>query len=74
MTSRGLLGSLVEPGLEVGNLVLEQVLLRSVHEPAVGDADSDEDANHERQENGGQRGDVVAKIEHQDSAPVWHRA
>ena len=71
---RGLLRCLVESRPQIGYLVVEQARLRLVHEAAIRDADADEDADHERQEHGGQRGDVVTEIEHQDSAPVWHRA
>src|SRR4051794_10725948 len=68
------LGRLVELGLELRHALLEQAPLRAVDEPAVGDPDPDEDPDHQREEDGGQRGDVVAEVEHQRSAPVWHRA
>jgi len=64
---------LVRASLERGDLVLEVAPLRFVDEPTPRDADADEDADDEREEDGGKRGDVVAKIEHQRVGAVSQR-
>ena len=52
---------------EVVDLRLEVLALRIVDESAPGEADADEDAEHERDEDRGQRCHVVAEVEHASS-------
>ncbi len=49
---------------QLGDLLVEILALDVVDEAAAGQADPDEDADHEREEDGRQRGDVVAEVEH----------
>jgi hypothetical protein len=65
---------LVGSRLEHGDPVFEVAALRLVDDSAPRDADADEDADNEREKDGGERGDVVAEIEHQIPAAVWQRS
>src|SRR6185312_3830435 len=66
----GRLGCLVvEPLLQARELVLEELRLRSVDEATVGDPDADQDPDDQREEDGRERGDVVAKVKHGLRAP-----
>ena len=59
------------------DLAIQVRPLGVVHEPLAGEADADEDPDHERDEDGRQRRDVVAEVEHGRSVgarlPPAHR-
>ena len=51
--------------LQIGDLAGQVRPLGIVDESLAGETDPDEDPDHERDENGRQRRDVVAEVEHQ---------
>jgi hypothetical protein len=61
---RGLLRGGLDLRGENVDLVLEQLPLGVLDDPLARDPDPDHDAHDERQEDGRQRGDVVAEVEH----------